>query len=110
MRILVTGSFVKAILQQDKGEPLRVVDDQTGSPTFAPDLARKILELAEGAVVGICHVTNSGFCTWFDFAPDTRSRWSGGAVGTHFFVCAPTPCGTPAVFRPGEPDTEARRL
>jgi len=62
-------NFVKAILQQaHKGEPLRVVDDQIGSPTFAPHLARKILQLAERAAVGIYHVTNSGFCSWFEFA------------------------------------------
>jgi dTDP-4-dehydrorhamnose reductase len=62
-------NFVKAILEQArKGEPLRVVDDQIGSPTFAPHLARRIMELAERASVGICHVTNSGFCSWFEFA------------------------------------------
>lgn len=62
-------NFVKAILQQaHKGEPLRVVDDQTGSPTFAPHFARRILELAKRAAVGICHVTNSGSCSWFEFA------------------------------------------
>ena len=62
-------NFVNAILQQaQKGERLRVVDDQIGSPTFAPHLARKILQLAERSAVGLYHVTNSGFCSWFEFA------------------------------------------
>ena len=62
-------NFVKTILQRaQKRERLRVVDDQIGSPTFAPHLARKILQLAERSAVGIYHVTNSGFCSWFEFA------------------------------------------
>jgi dTDP-4-dehydrorhamnose reductase len=62
-------NFVKAILEQaHREERLRVVDDQIGSPTFAPHLARKILQLVEGSSVGIYHVTNSGFCSWFEFA------------------------------------------
>ena len=62
-------NFVKAILQQaQEGERLRVVDDQIGSPTFAPHLARKILQLAEESAVGTYHVTNAGFCSWFEFA------------------------------------------
>ncbi len=65
-------NFVKAILQQaQNGEQLRVVEDQIGSPTFAPHLARKILQLAETSAVGIYHVTNSGFCSWFEFAHST---------------------------------------
>jgi dTDP-4-dehydrorhamnose reductase len=62
-------NFVEAILQQArKGDALHVVDDQVGSPTFAPHLAGKILKLAERNSVGICHITNSGICSWFEFA------------------------------------------
>jgi len=62
-------NFVDTILrlaaQQDE---LRVVDDQRGSPTFTKDLAQAIsLVLAKG-IQGILHVTNSGSCTWFEFA------------------------------------------
>jgi dTDP-4-dehydrorhamnose reductase len=42
-------------------EPLRVVGDEVGSPTFAPDLAEAILELlAAGTFAGIHHVVNAG--------------------------------------------------
>jgi len=43
------------------GEPLRVVADEIGSPTFAPDLAEGILELlAAGAFAGVHHIVNAG--------------------------------------------------
>jgi dTDP-4-dehydrorhamnose reductase len=45
-----------------------VVDDQRGSPTHAPDLARAIIALCHAGAKGIVHATNSGECTWFEFA------------------------------------------
>ncbi len=43
------------------GEPLRVVGDEIGSPTFAPDLAEGILDLlAAGTFAGVHHVVNAG--------------------------------------------------
>jgi dTDP-4-dehydrorhamnose reductase len=43
------------------GEPLRVVGDEVGSPTYAPDLAEAIVELlAAGAFAGVHHVVNGG--------------------------------------------------
>lgn len=62
-------NFVKAILEKvQAGEPLRVVDDQVGSPTYAADLAGAIgLVLSRGRT-GVYHVTNSGSCSWFAFA------------------------------------------
>jgi len=45
-----------------------VVDDQRGSPTHAPDLAHAIISLCRAGARGIVHATNSGDCTWFEFA------------------------------------------
>jgi dTDP-4-dehydrorhamnose reductase len=45
-----------------------VVNDQRGSPTHAPDLARAIIDLCHRGAGGIVHATNSGDCTWFEFA------------------------------------------
>jgi dTDP-4-dehydrorhamnose reductase len=45
-----------------------VVDDQRGSPTHAPDLARAAILLCRTCATGIVHATNSGDCTWFEFA------------------------------------------
>jgi dTDP-4-dehydrorhamnose reductase len=45
-----------------------VVDDQRGSPTYAIDLARGVIQLCRKGAEGIVHVTNRGECTWFEFA------------------------------------------
>jgi dTDP-4-dehydrorhamnose reductase len=47
---------------------LDVVDDQRGCPTYAVDLARAIIQLCRKNASGIVHATNSGDCTWFEFA------------------------------------------
>ncbi len=51
-----------------------VVNDQRGSPTYAPDLARAIQQLCHKNAEGIVHVTNRGECTWFDFAREIVAR------------------------------------
>jgi dTDP-4-dehydrorhamnose reductase len=57
----------KALAQQ----PVRVVNDQIGQPTLATDLASHIIDLvAAKAPVDTYHGTNSGECTWFDFASE----------------------------------------
>jgi dTDP-4-dehydrorhamnose reductase len=61
-------SFVRSVLERD-GE-LRVVDDQHGCPTAAPDLARMIRLLAAARLPGTFHVTNQGATTWWQLARD----------------------------------------
>lgn len=51
-----------------------VVNDQSGSPTYAPDLAQAIRQLCHKNATGIVHVTNRGQCTWFDFAREIVAR------------------------------------
>ena len=48
--------------------PLRVVDDQFGSPTYAADLAGWILRLVEGEARGLYHLANRGVATWWEVA------------------------------------------
>ncbi len=50
------------------GEPLRVVDDQRGSPTWTEDLARALVGLLERQATGTFHATNEGSCTWYELA------------------------------------------
>jgi dTDP-4-dehydrorhamnose reductase len=50
------------------GQPLRVVDDQRGSPTWTEDLAPALVTLAERGEFGTCHCTSEGDCTWHEFA------------------------------------------
>jgi len=62
-------NFVRAILDQaQRGRPLRVVADQVGAPTYTMDLAKKIEDIFTTAEGGIYHVTNQGYCSWFEFA------------------------------------------
>ena len=65
-------NFVTAILRRARaGEPLRVVDDQHGSPTWTGSLAVVLLTLLEkDAPNGVYHATNSGETTWFGFAAE----------------------------------------
>lgn len=53
---------------------LRVVVDQTGSPTWARDLADKIAELVRKEAYGTYHITNSDTCTWYQFASEIVAR------------------------------------
>ena len=63
------NNFVKTMLRLGKEkEQVFVVSDQIGSPTYTPDLARLLLYMAETEKYGIYHGTNSGFCSWYEFA------------------------------------------
>ncbi|HUU68254.1 MAG TPA: dTDP-4-dehydrorhamnose reductase [Planctomycetota bacterium] len=62
-------NFVHTMLRLAKEKPeLRVVSDQVGSPTFTRDLAGLLARLAHCNATGITHATNSGRCSWFEFA------------------------------------------
>ena len=64
------GNFVETMMRvgRERGA-LRVVGDQTMSPTATADVAGVILRiLAGGCAPGLYHVVNSGSATWFDFA------------------------------------------
>jgi dTDP-4-dehydrorhamnose reductase len=61
-------NFVQTMLNAARaGKPLKVVNDQTGSPTFTHDLAEATLNLIDAGARGIFHVTDSGHTTWYDF-------------------------------------------
>lgn len=61
-------NFVRTMLNLAKEkEVLDVVNDQTGSPTYAGDLAKAIEVLIQTGAYGIYHITNEGYCTWFEF-------------------------------------------
>jgi dTDP-4-dehydrorhamnose reductase len=70
------NNFVKTILKNAKEkESLRVVFDQTGTPTYAADLAGAIMHIVSGVIrnqialnAGIYNYSNEGVCTWYDFA------------------------------------------
>lgn len=62
-------NFVKTMMKlgRERGS-LGVVFDQVGTPTYARDLARAIMEiLSRGAVPGVYHFTDEGVASWYDF-------------------------------------------
>ena len=61
-------NFVKTMLNLTATKPqLKVVFDQTGTPTYAWDLATAIVTALKNPVKGIYHFSNEGVCSWYDF-------------------------------------------
>ena len=69
------NNFLKTMLKygQERNE-LRVVFDQIGTPTYATDLARAILEILSSDINGedqtLYHYSNEGVASWYDFATE----------------------------------------
>ncbi len=95
-------------------DTLRVVADQTGSPTYAPDLAAAILVACralhatpeEARLQGIFHVTNTGVTSWAGLAEEIfRQSAARGGPSAHVAPIAtveyPTPARRPANARLG---------
>ncbi len=63
------NNFVKTMIRLGKERyALGVVFDQIGSPTYARDLARSIMQIVDkGIIPGVYHFTNEGVCSWYDF-------------------------------------------
>ncbi len=62
-------NFVSTIRGKlEQGAALRVVNDQIGQPTWTRDVAIATLALVDAGVIGTHHLTNTGQCSWFDFA------------------------------------------
>ena len=65
------GNFVETMIRLGQGDkPLKVVSDQTVGPTATAELATALLALLGTKAFGLYHVTNSGACTWFEFAAE----------------------------------------
>lgn len=63
-------NFVRTMLRlaENKGNRIRVVNDQYGSPTSALELARVIVHLIQTESYGIYHATCEGITNWYEFA------------------------------------------
>lgn len=62
-------NFPKTMLELAENHPeITVVYDEVGTPTYTPDLAYGISQLIETDYYGIYHLTNSGSCSWCEFA------------------------------------------
>lgn len=62
-------NFVKTMLRLGtENKEVRVVDDQRGAPTYTLDLSRAVIALLHTERYGVYHVSNSGQCSWYEFA------------------------------------------
>lgn len=76
---------------------IKVVNDQIGSPTFTRDLAQATLDLIRSGQAhgkNIFHLTNSGICTWFDFATEIAKLTKS--------ACRVLPCTSAEFQRPAK--------
>lgn len=63
------GNFIELMLRLAKEKKsIKVVNDQTLTPTSTAEVARKLYELIQADDHGIFHMTNSGGCSWYEFA------------------------------------------
>lgn len=73
-------NFVETMLRlAGQGKPLRVVADQTCTPSYTADVAETAAKLMSSTKYGLYHLTNAGSCTWHEFA-STIFRLSGNPV------------------------------
>lgn len=87
-------NFVATMLRLGRErESLKVVDDQRGCPTYAPDLARVLLDLVATECYGIYHATNQGVTTWYDFA---RAIMTGAGLPAAVYPCTSAEFPRPA--------------
>jgi dTDP-4-dehydrorhamnose reductase len=91
-------NFVLTMLRLGAERPqVRVVDDQSGTPTWSGHLAPAVLRLAEVAPPGTYHLTNSGVTTWHGLAlAAIRARGLTTDVVAITTAEYPTPASRPA--------------
>jgi len=79
-------------------ESVKVVNDQKGTPTFAGDLAKVILEIisrGRNVPCGIYHVTDIGEITWWDFTSEIKKQGiEAGWINETGKNCVINPCTT----------------
>ena len=62
-------NFVELMIRlANEGKDIKVVDDQVLTPTSTKDIAEKLYELIQTEKYGLYHMTNSGSCSWYEFA------------------------------------------
>lgn len=67
----VKGNFVETMLRLGRERPeFKIIHDQRCTPTNAGDLAAALIELLQRGPFGVYHATNSGDCSWYEFAQE----------------------------------------
>jgi dTDP-4-dehydrorhamnose reductase len=101
------GNFAETMLKRGRElGAVSVVEDQVFSPTYTADLARMIWRLVDLGATGLFHITNTGSCSWAEFA---RSIFGLSGVAADVRSVRTATTGTP-VRRPHYSVLENRRL
>jgi dTDP-4-dehydrorhamnose reductase len=67
--VTARGNFVEMMLRMaDSGQPIRMLEDYFASPTFAPFLAARTVDLVERGESGVFHAGGGTAISWFNFA------------------------------------------
>ena len=72
-------NFVKTMIElMKKNKSVKVVNDQIGSPTYAYDLAKVIIEIIMNSKnkSGLFHYSNEGETSWFEFARSIKELYN----------------------------------
>lgn len=63
------GNFLETMLRlAQRPDPIRVVEDYVASPTYAPALAERTVEMVQRGLTGIYHAGGGAPISWYDFA------------------------------------------
>jgi dTDP-4-dehydrorhamnose reductase len=94
---IVGKNFPQTILRLANQQQVRVVNDQFGSPTYAPHLAQAVSRLIETEAYGTYHLAGSGGTNWYDF---TKALYQARGIRTAVVPIAtseyPLPAPRPA--------------
>lgn len=74
------SSFIMKLLEWMKNtDELKMVDDEISSPTYTEDLTKAVLDLIKSESYGLYHITNSGYCSRYEWARFVTQRlnWNG---------------------------------
>ena len=102
------NNFLKTMLRlAGERDSLAIVSDQTGTPTYVPDLAggldgmlRLVLDTPDFARWGTYHMTNSGHTTWYEFAAEIFRHAAQSGVKTPHLEAIPTSAYPTEATRP----------
>ncbi len=93
-------NFVKTMMRlMNEKESIGVVNDQSGAPTYAADLAEAIMQIIASGKweTGIYHYSNQAVITWFEFAVEIKEQLHSNCIVNPISTSQfPTPAKRPA--------------
>lgn len=106
-------NFVRTMLNVGKmHDTVRVVNDQIGTPTYTPDLARLLVDMIETEKYGYYHATNSeeepgAYISWYDF---TKEIYRQAGMETNVIPVSTEEYGLSKAQRPFNSRLDKRKL